>query len=201
MRKISDTLALRLLSGLNATEALTEACGKGYTPIVKLLIDADVDLNTTDDYGHTPLALAAMNGHGGSECPITKDVIQLLLDAGVDVNQRGFREMTALMCAAAYGHSGVVRQLLRAGADVNQRGFGGWTALMIASMRGHVEVIRVLLSASIDERRTIGDTVALSNNNGQTAWDVTCTAQCLVNRPGRTALLTLVRQALQVVRV
>ncbi|XP_071483151.1 uncharacterized protein [Diadema antillarum] len=73
---------------------------------------------------HTPLHLAAKNGHS--------DVIRILIDAGIDLN-RETPNGTALHEAALAGKSEVVRLLIMSGIDVLKKNSHSQTALDIVN--------------------------------------------------------------------
>ena len=68
-------------------------------------IENDWDVSTPDEYGDTPLMLAALFGY--------TDVVQLLLcDPRVDINHVAQHRVTALKLAVEFGHVDTVRVLL-----------------------------------------------------------------------------------------
>ncbi|XP_071965934.1 uncharacterized protein [Antedon mediterranea] len=73
---------------------------------------------------HTPLHLAAKNGHS--------DVIKVLVEAGVDINMETHNG-TALHEASLFGKSEVVRLLISYGINVRQKNSHGQTALDIVN--------------------------------------------------------------------
>ena len=102
--------------------------------------DGDEELrdlvDSPDDDGNTPLALAASKGHA--------DMCKLLLDTGkVDVDKpcaRGKRY--PLHLAAGFGHAEAVRVLLLAGANREVRDApAGRTPLELAHVMGHTSVV------------------------------------------------------------
>ena len=91
--------------------------------------------------GHTPLVVAAMNGHS--------DICSVLLAHGSDVNEMDpLTKDTALHNAAARGYEALVEVLLSWGADVDHKNnvFGG-TPLYNASQEGHLACVLTLLKA------------------------------------------------------
>ncbi len=106
--------------------------------MAEALLDAGARSNTVDEYGETPLTLAAANGDAA--------LVQRLLAAGAKANTARWNGETALMIAAGAGSVDAVRQLALHGADVNAADpRRGQTALMWAAAEGHADVARVLL--------------------------------------------------------
>jgi ankyrin repeat protein len=107
----------------NGQVPMSEAVGAGQLEIVKLLLDAGVDVNSTIDlevaglqaagksYPNAPLLL-----HAAARNQI--DVIELLIDKGADVNQTdSYWGATSLHIAAWRNHGDAVELLLEHGAD------------------------------------------------------------------------------------
>jgi ankyrin repeat protein len=100
------------------------------------------NLNAGDDYSHTPLSLAAENGHDA--------VVRLLINIpGIDLNTReDINGGTPLCSAAANGHDAVVRLLINIpGIDLNARDDYSQTPLSSAAANGHDAVVQLLSSA------------------------------------------------------
>jgi ankyrin repeat protein len=82
------------------------AAQNGHTEIVKLLLDANADVNAANTNGLSPLYMAAQKGH--------TEVVKLLLVANADVNLKGsFKDTkyTPLEIARVRGHEDIVRIL------------------------------------------------------------------------------------------
>ena len=78
---------------------------------VRDMLDQGADVNAADDYGRTPLQLAAVTNYEPS-------VIKLLLDRGADVNARADDGWTPLHLAAAHNDSlSIIKLLLERGAN------------------------------------------------------------------------------------
>ena len=89
--------------------ALAMAAMKGNVAVVRLLLEAGADKDTTiHNHGYTALMLAAARGH--LEC------VRLLLDAGADREKASRNGKTAAMLASTFGRLECVR-LLSGGAD------------------------------------------------------------------------------------
>jgi glycerophosphodiester phosphodiesterase len=109
--------------------------------IVKLLVEAGVDINYQDESGETALHIAAHFGH--------VDCAKILLEgsdyqkADTELAERTFA-WTPLFVACVDGHIGVVEALIYAGADFEKLDLSGWTAKEHAALRGHLDVARKL---------------------------------------------------------
>ena len=136
--------------------ALHWAAHRADLDSLTLLIDAGAWVNTTDDYGVTPLWLASTAGIGST--------VERLLQAGADPTITLPTGETALMTAARTGRHGVVRLLLEHGSPVNAtETVQGQTALMWAAAEGHAEAAQVLIAhgADVHARSTGGYTALL----------------------------------------
>lgn len=114
----------------------------GDLEIVKVLLDAGVDVDCGDSDESTPLHVAAMNRH--------QDVVTLLLKHGADVNKRDRNGAYALSFAASGGDESIVRQILDAGADLNYINRQGVTLLHSAGARGLTELFDLLIERGHD---------------------------------------------------
>ncbi len=157
---------------INATDehgwtALMIAAQNGYKEIVKLLIDAKVDIHSKNSNGCTALTLAAGKGSAGEvyrKFMSSKDIIALLLDAGARVNDQENTGKTALHWAAYNGDKEVIEMLIAHGAHVNAtckyllphsnqyyvEDFNNYTPLLFAAEYGHAEATSALLYAGAD---------------------------------------------------
>uniref|UniRef100_A0AAY4EZQ2 SOCS box domain-containing protein n=1 Tax=Denticeps clupeoides TaxID=299321 RepID=A0AAY4EZQ2_9TELE len=87
---------------------LHQASFKGHAEIVQVLAGVS-NLEATDDYGITPLFVAAQYGH--SQC------VEILAEAGASVNCQATDLATPLLIAAQEGHLSCVEALLHHGAN------------------------------------------------------------------------------------
>ena len=125
--------------------ALYLACEKGYSDIVKLLLEREADAMICDDarasrensMKYSALTVAARNGH--------VEVVKLLLSSSIDKESRDDRNRTALFAAVANNKPKVVQCLCEAKANVDVYGVNKFTPLTVAAGWGYVEVIKVLL--------------------------------------------------------
>jgi len=84
---------------------LISASWKGYTEIVKLLLEKeDIDANIQRDYRDTALIGASWEGH--------TEIVKLLLEKeGIDINIQDDYGQTALICASINNHIEIVKLL------------------------------------------------------------------------------------------
>jgi ankyrin repeat protein len=148
-----DKLALRALlekkSDVNAaqvdgTTALHWAVRAEDLELTEILLKAGAKVAAANQFGATPMLLAAMNGNAA--------ILDRLIAAGADPNapisQTGD---TALMITARTGQVDAVRILLNHGAKVNTKeSWGGTTALMWAVSERHVAVAELLIERGAD---------------------------------------------------
>ena len=133
--------------------------------LLKLLVDADANLDLHNDCGSTALMGAAQYSNSIS----TKETVRMLIRAGANINLQNDYGWTALMYAARYSNISsteeTVRMLIRAGANLNLQNKDGWTALMIAARHSNKDstnkTVRMLINA--------GANLDLQNKNGWTA--------------------------------
>lgn len=127
--------------------ALLWAVYYDQTGPVKILLRQKANASQPNDYGVTPLSVAARNGNAD----ITRD----LLAAGADPNAESNGNETVLMTASRTGNREVVDQLLKAAAEPNRKEQNGQTALLWAAAEGHVDVVNSLLEAGADSHVTL----------------------------------------------
>jgi len=151
-----------------SSAVLAIATRANFTPIVKMLVHAGVDINWQDKTGETALHIAARFGH--EECA------RVLLrgtdeqKANLGLAEKSFA-WTALHIAAVDGHLSVAQLLVDAGADVDKLDSSGWTAKEHAALRGHLAIARLLAAhsrpaddaaASSDEEKSVNGASARS---------------------------------------
>ena len=109
-------------------------------------------VDSQDEYGKTPLMVAAENGNTG--------IARLLIDKGANLNARSNYGDTPLTWSAYKGHVDTVKLLVERGADSNIASNEGNSPLLLASMGGHIQVVRFLIEQGNDVNR--------ANNVGNT---------------------------------
>jgi len=130
-----------------SSAVLALATKSNFKVIVKLLVDAGVDVNWQDATGETALHVAARFGH--DEC--AKILLEGTEDQKTDfeLTEKTF-SWTPLHVACVDGHLSVVELLITAGADVNRLDASGWTAREHAALRGHMDIARRLADPDLD---------------------------------------------------
>ncbi|KAB8300991.1 hypothetical protein EYC80_002915 [Monilinia laxa] len=91
--------------------ALHIAIDRRHEAVVKALIEAGANINSSDKRKLTPLMKAAETNQ--------PEVVHLLVENGANFNAKSFANFTVLSLAASPGNFEGVKELLRAGADVN----------------------------------------------------------------------------------
>ncbi|KAG6087213.1 hypothetical protein E4U15_008195 [Claviceps sp. LM218 group G6] len=121
--------------------SLALATKANYEPIVKMLVDAGVDINWTDKTGETALHIAATLGHDACARIILQGSDSQ--KANIEIVENSY-SWTPLHVAAVDGSLSVVQLLVQAGADVSKPDASGWTAKEHAALRGHMAIARFL---------------------------------------------------------
>lgn len=130
-----------------SSAALALAAKANATIIVKLLVEAGVDINYQDENGETALHHAARLGH--VEC------VRALLEGSdtqetdVELAEKTYG-WTPLFVAAVEGKTEVVEVLLEGGSEVDKFDISGWTATEHAALRGHLDISRILVARNAD---------------------------------------------------
>jgi ankyrin repeat protein len=144
-------------------QALHLAAKSGHVAIVQVLIDAKADVNARDEFGNTPIIIAAAHNH--------LNVVNFLLtEELVDVDAVNEGKINALHYAACIGSVEIVQSLLRR-ADVNA--LGGevkFSALHIAAEGNHPDIARILIGQNanidlVDDKDNAPIHIAANNGN------------------------------------
>ncbi|KAJ9648085.1 Glycerophosphocholine phosphodiesterase [Coniosporium tulheliwenetii] len=120
---------------------LALATKSNSTAIVKLLVEAGVDINYQDEQGETALHVAARYGY--EQCARTLLEGSSSQKADIDVPENTFG-WTPLFIAAVDGHLPIVELLIEAQADLDRADLSGWTAKEHAALRGHLAIAALL---------------------------------------------------------
>jgi len=152
-------------------DMLRAAIRGGMLWLVKNMLKKGANVNAADQYGQTPLYLAAFHGHTDvAKLLLAKDanirdkskmlraasyggllwLVKDMLAKGADVNTKRKYGGTPLSNAVDGGHADVIKLLLAHGADVNTSGSLDQAPLYSAAWRGQVEVMKLLLAHGAD---------------------------------------------------
>ena len=130
------------------------AAGKGCLEIVRLLLNAGIDLHREDPKRRYNALMKAAEHNRLA-------VVELLVSKGAQVNYRNTFGVTPLMAAAQKGHAEIVEFLLSKKADVNAATLIGYTALTYALDFDQPDIADMLLEA--------GANVKVTDNRNRTA--------------------------------
>ena len=110
------------------------------------------DINARNEYGETPLHIAASRRNVNRA--------RTLISDGADVNAENDDGETPLHYAALEGNTSMARMLVKAGADVNAKDKRGRTALHCVAWEGYTHTARALitLGARVNTKDTYGHT-------------------------------------------
>jgi ankyrin repeat protein len=149
---------------------------QGAAELIRILIDADADLDWHDGEGQTALYKAVWKGwedivrdllKAGADPRITTDkgegllhlavreghlkIAQYLVQQGLPINVRDNEGDTPLKQAVTYGRLELVKWLIDQGANPNIAGGSrGWTPLHVAAWNGRREIMALLLAGGAD---------------------------------------------------
>ena len=143
-------------------EVLALAVKANFVVIVKLLVEAGVDLDYQDDQGETALHIAARFGH--TECA------KILLEehdgqkADMEIAENSFG-WTPLFIACVDGHIEIVRILIAARASLERLDTSGWTAKEHAALRGHMDIAELLADVTALPSSSELDPLSVSGQN------------------------------------
>ncbi|KAF5491863.1 Ankyrin repeat and KH domain-containing protein 1 [Colletotrichum siamense] len=138
------------INEITGTTSLIVAAKVGNTDLVRLLLERDVDVNTSDGGA---LTTAASTGH--------VKIAKLLLDHGAEVNARSGK---ALDAAVEGGHLEMAKLLFDYSAEVNA---SGGKSLEQAVWQGNLEIVKLLVGrgAEINAGGGIALTSAANGNH------------------------------------
>ncbi len=153
--------------------ALLWAVSRDHPLSARELIKAGVDCDTFNQDSHTPLMVAAINGHtdcmkdlialGDSEfkdtggntalhlaCGHNVSSVKKLIELGANKEAQNDRGMTPLMCATYRGQVECVQYLIEQGVDKDAQNREGMTALHLAVFHDDTGCLKILYTAEAD---------------------------------------------------
>ncbi|KAI0907235.1 Glycerophosphoryl diester phosphodiesterase family-domain-containing protein [Ustulina deusta] len=150
-----------------SSAVLAMATRADFVGIVKMLVEAGVDINWQDGTGETALHIAARFGH--TECA------RILIEgsseqkANLELTEKSFA-WNALHISAVDGHLPMAELLVEAGIDASKPDSFGWTAKEHAALRGHLGVTELLaplttLPPISPKTNAVGDTEVSSTDS------------------------------------
>ena len=140
-RGLSDRKAAVRKHMSRSGEVLALATKSKFVIIVRLLVEAGVDLNHQDDQGETALHVAARFGYIDCAEALLKGSSAQQADTELRETTFGW---TPLFVACVDGQPDIVDLLIAAGADLAKLDASGWTAKEHAALRGHIDIARRL---------------------------------------------------------
>ncbi|OLP97890.1 Ankyrin repeat and KH domain-containing protein mask [Symbiodinium microadriaticum] len=131
----------------------------GHSSLVKLLLEARCEVDSTDTRGgSSPLWVSCRNCCEG--------VVKLLVQASAGLNKTNIDRQSPvypgqgeslLWSAAKKGFTRVTQVLLHAGADYDLVSANGQSPLCLAAARGFVSIVRLLLASRADKEQSTKD--------------------------------------------
>lgn len=115
------------------------ACGRGDLKEAKELLEKGVDINVADEYGLTPLMMAAQAGR--------LEMVEFLLENKAEVNHYDRKGWNALFLAAYWNCPDVVKLLIKKGENTGLIDKQGFTLLSGICTRGEerTELLKLAL--------------------------------------------------------
>jgi len=113
--------------------------------LIRALVENGAVLDARDNYGQTPLLIAAAGKPASA---------LYLIEKNADVRARDASGNTPLLAAAAAGSREVAQALIRRKADVNAADADGTTPLIYAAAHGDALLVKSLLDAGADPMYT-----------------------------------------------
>lgn len=141
MEESSRGQSLRRHFLLQGVTALNAASSAGHDAVVKLLLDAGADIESTDCCGYTPLCNASASG--------SISTVRLLLSKGANVDHTSCQGFTPLHLAATNGHLELVQFFM------DERLLSPFEVTVSTSDSGEVCAPSPLFMAAIYRRRDV----------------------------------------------
>ncbi|KAF3317028.1 hypothetical protein TWF173_001034 [Orbilia oligospora] len=135
--------SLRWRYRINGMQALHVAAYYGLTRAVGVLLaERRLNLEAKENYGQTPLSLAAAGGH--------KDVVELLIKGGANLEAKDRYNETPLYVAISNRRETVTKLLIESGGDVSIKNRFNTTLIKAAIKAEHEGITRLLIERMMD---------------------------------------------------
>jgi len=112
--------------------------------VIKTLLEANANIDESDNTGSTALMVAVGSNHVES--------VSALLQASPDLSLRNNRGCTVLWISAASGNESIAQMLLSNGASVSDRSNDGHLPIEIAQRLGHQNIVNLLAKVPVSIR-------------------------------------------------
>ena len=117
------------------------AASKGYTEIVKQLVDNGCDIFVANKHGQTALHSASSGGHS--------ETIRFVLAQAPDlIHTTDIGGRSAVFSAVSAGHVEIVRLLVAYGANILKLDLVGSSLLFVACQKGRIALVNQLIESS-----------------------------------------------------
>ncbi|KAL7623642.1 Glycerophosphocholine phosphodiesterase [Parahypoxylon ruwenzoriense] len=136
-----------------SSAVLALATKADFVCIVRMLVEAGIDINWQDDTGETALHIAARFGHVECASILLKGSAEQKVN--LELTEKSFA-WTPLHISAVDGHLAVAKLLVGAGAEVGKTDSFGWNAKEHAALRGHLEIAKLLALNMVSSPSTNG---------------------------------------------
>jgi ankyrin repeat protein len=125
---------------------------KGNADEMRNILLRDIDINSKNLSGHTPLHIASQFNNPA--------IVELLIHSGSHVNALDNNNMTPLHFTSIYDNDRVASLLIKKGSDVNLVAQSSTSSLHISALWNSIKVTRILLNngASVNVRNDTGST-------------------------------------------
>ena len=135
---------LGIITKLKQEKALLEAVENGNTDLVIELLQANINIETTDNRAKTSLMIAAQFGR--------TNIVDILLKKGAKtrvISKKGWTPFTLAVCVGPPNVDTIVA-LLDHGVDL-EFGHNGVTALLVAARGGNFSIRKMLLGKGANQ--------------------------------------------------
>jgi ankyrin repeat protein len=110
----------------------------GSRDLIKLLLDAGIDVNARAGRGDTPIHWAASSN--------SREIVEMLIVEGADIGIIDSDHGTLLHSAAPNRRKDVMELFIKKGLDVNAQKSNGETPLHVAAQSGNKDVVELLIA-------------------------------------------------------